>query len=349
MYTIIQIATGISNLLPSTTEIVTAKMESNDKMESTNVAESIGTVNVVEEPDNQFVRPNAIQTLSNAAFSRMKNTPGNWMYGGCNSYELVGLDEPKLIRDMIAKSSKEVMYFVDVGAANGDWGKAIVKCLQDENVTNKRFHVFSITGGRECEEGMWEYGNITLYQLTQFKIENIDEELEKRGYHLKDQVDLLVSCWTLRHLADPFGTLNQMYNLLSPENGKLMSNGFFFKKEGSSEVECFPLDNENIILHSNAVSLFRRYNAGRDVNQFMLMRTNQRPLGLPIKYTGNIGTIGHGYQNDSWCVTEFRNVPTDKPSFRIDWMMKKKVNWYYFSNERCKQLYAEMKPFVRDW
>ena len=68
-----------------------------------------------------------------------------------------------------------------------------------------------------------------FFKFNQFKIENISDELAKRGFNLENKVDLVVSNWTLRHLVDPFGTLKQIYGFLTPTGGKFLSNGFLFK------------------------------------------------------------------------------------------------------------------------
>jgi hypothetical protein len=186
-------------------------------------------------------RPPEVQDAVNRAFEQNKNAT-SWPYDGSYYYTLMGIDEEKLFALLVCDEHKNDIYIVDVGCGKGGWGRLARNFfLRNEAWKNsgKRIHIFSITGGRECEDIVEQTDHVTLYQLNQFKIENIDEEFSKRGFNLKNKVDVIVSNWTLRHLVDPFRTLEQMYNLLA-DKGILMSNGFLFKLDDSAEVKVFP-------------------------------------------------------------------------------------------------------------
>ncbi len=221
-------------------------------------------------------RPANIQTACDSAFEHNRDASNkDWLYNGTsNYYTLVDLDEDAIFAQLAHKNSgQKDVYVIDAGCAQGRWGRNALEILQNEayKKSGKHFHIFSVTGGQECDELVKHKDHVTLYQLNQFKIENIDEEFAKRGFDLKNKVDLIVSNWTLRHTLDPFGTVKRMYGLLTPKQGKLMSNGFLFKFDETDKVQTFPQDNENILTASNATCLFKVHTPGRDAGHFLLM------------------------------------------------------------------------------
>ena len=296
-----------------------------------------------------FTRPENVQTAVNQAFEENRNADeSNWKYNGWEWYVLLAIDEEVLIKHLVSLKKKDV-YIIDVGCALGKWGHNIAEILQTKHKDiDTRFHILSVTGGQECQEKELKINdNIILCHLNQFKIENIDEELAQRGFDLENKVDVIVSHWTMRHLVDPFGTLAKMYRLLNPSGGKLFTNGFLFKYEDSKKVEAFPLDHAYILARSNAHALFHYITVGRDVCSLLLERNDDRPLELPLQYTGNIGILPlWRYQCSSNRVTEFRKDKdvTDK----LKWKTLKQglfsVHHYWLEgDERSEKLYASLK------
>ncbi len=207
--------------------------------------------------------------------------------------------------------------------------------------SGKHFHIFSLTGGKECVNGVQENGCVTHYQFNQFKIENIDEELAKLGFNLKGKVDLIISDWTLRHLVDPFGTLKRMYSLLTPKQGMLLSNGFLFKFYDSDKIEAFPYKNENILAHTSAIPLFRHYDSGRDAGQFLLVRTDENELIIPLEYDGNVSQIPNNYQCSSAMVTVFKKGYISQRD--AEYTGHESFKYYWNKNDlRSKELYFKL-------
>lgn len=265
-------------------------------------------------------RPWLVKQAINSAFDKNKRAAGDWLYnGGHDYYGIMGLDEEKILEWIASKQDKNDIYIIDVGCARGGWGQKVAEFLINNKIfqsSGKRFHVFSVTGGNECmnmPEGetfcKTSVGNVTLYEFNQFKIENIDDEFKLLGFNLIGKVDLIVSHWTLRHLADPFGTLVRMYRLLTSAQGLLLSNGFLFAFENTESIEAFPGNKHwNILADANATPLFRYYDVGRDAGHFLLAKTNDKELAIPLEYTGEVRTIGGNYQCESGIVTVFKLV-----------------------------------------
>lgn len=256
-------------------------------------------------------RPETVQAFVDRAFEKnRRSNPEGWQYGGDETYGLLGLDDEEMIKNLASRfSDKDDVYVIDVGCGNGRWGYHALRILSENKncqMNGKRFYIFSVTGDIECEETILRKGNVTLYQFNNFKIENIDEEFLKKGFDLKNKVDLIVSRWTLRHLADPFGTLKRMYGLLTPLQGILVSNGFLFAFADTGEIESFPLGNWDLFTNTNAVPLFYPYDAGRDVGHFLLMKNNDKDLDIPLEYTGEMRILDWGWQCESNAVTVFK-------------------------------------------
>jgi hypothetical protein len=298
-------------------------------------------------------RPPHVQAAVDKAFEANKDaTWADWLCCGSDYYELVGLNDDNLLKNLaLDNRQKKDIYIIDLGGGKGDWGRHAMDVLQSEahKKSGKRFHIFSVTGGKECDEAAQKKGNVTLYQFNQFKIENLDEEFSKRGFNLKDNVDLIVSNWTLRHLVDPFGTLKRMYGLLTPIKGKLMSNGFLFMFNDSPDLKTFPLNNENILAQSNATVLFRDYRKQRDTGQFLLVRGDKNELRIPLEYTDKVQSItGYLNQNASNVVTVFSKLPLDNTRFdrtSIDDIDRANGIEIYCAkdDQRCKNLYFSLK------
>ncbi len=303
----------------------------------------------IEKEENAVLgdRPSQIQAEADKAFELNKDTGDDqWLYNGFDFYGLLGINDKLLLKHLASENQeKEDVYIIDVGCARGGWGRHAMRILQSKacKKSGKRFHIFSVTGGKECEEIVQQEGHVTLYQLNRFKIENIDEELSKRGFDLKGKVDLIVSNWTLRHLVDPFGTLKRMYSLLTSNQGMLLSNGFLFKFNDSDKVRAFPEKNENILIHANATPIFRAWDCGRDTGQFLLMRNNKKELEIPLEYTSNISFISHRYQCASAAVTVFNKGSLVKQNFDPDFIEGSPKLYCDKDDQQCKNLYKDLK------
>lgn len=293
-------------------------------------------------------RPAVVQEHVDDAFKHIKETR-SWGYNGSEGwYRPLGLDDERIIKHSIMQTNNNDVYIIDVGCGQGAWARKAFDILQTEEYKNmgKKIHIFSVTGGKECENFIEHKDHVSLYQFNQFKIENIDEEFAKRGFDLKDKVNLIVSRWTLRHLTDTFGTVKRLYGLLQPE-GKLLANGFLFKSATSKQIEGFPgvwENNENILANqnSNATLLFDEREAGRDEGGFLLMRNNNGGIDIPLEYAGQTQFIGANYQCASEAVTVYKKkFPESK--FARTYLERRKKLYCGAQDVPCKKLYNFLK------
>jgi len=304
-------------------------------------------------------RPAAVQCISDAVFEKNKKPVNHWIFGGARSYYLLSLSDYKVIEKLAFNNpEKSELILLDVGCASGEWCLSVAEILTQHKIcqkTGKQVHIYSLTGSQECREETFTYSpNITIHQYNNFKIEDIGKELLAKGIDLRDKVDLIVSRWTLRHLVDPFETLKQLYRLLTPSQGILMSNGFLFAFDDSSEIQHFPYLNWSILAASSAISLF--HSTGLE-DHFLLMR-NSEELELPITYTGKVQKID-AVEWQSCCefVTEFNSGTlfqgkqfffegSTLEDYLYDETGEPRKRFCYFcenDSQRSKELYAFLK------
>lgn len=292
-----------------------------------------------------FKRPKSVQNVVDEVFEDVKNE-STWYKNGSYQYGLFYTKDEKFV-DLVVSGGKKDVYIMDVGCGQGDWGHHIKEYLEKKyKDTNITFHIFSLTGGEECSEETSQSDKVILHQLNQFKIENIDEELKKRGFDLENKVDLIVSRWTLRHLVDPFGTLDKMYGLLTSSRGKIVSNGFLFKLADSQGIKACPnyYEGSYILANSNATVLFNDYDGMRDAGEFLLERNDEKSLGIPLEYVNRVKDInGYAWQCASNKVTEFVE---DEENIKNKNRLVKKLDGDRFcldGDGRCKDFYERLR------
>jgi len=178
---------------------------------------------------NYKQRPPAVQKKIDEKFNDIaKFSKSYWTQNGRKKYLLCGIDDEKLILDIIKQNpDQKEFYFLDVGAGRFQWVKNVFKFLTNNSEVpkNKKYHIIGVNG--EGKDKIKIIGNFTIYKLGGFKIENIIEAFEERNIKINGKIDLIVSSWTLRHLADPLGTFFQMHQL-TKLNGYILLEGIPF-------------------------------------------------------------------------------------------------------------------------
>lgn len=208
----------------------------------------------------------------------------------------VGFCEDEIIRGLARRGgSRTDIYLLDASSDNGGWSVAIKNFIQRELPhCGKHFHVFNLISGNELnDEIISTSGNITSYKLN-LKIENIKTELEKRRFNLFHKIDLITLDQALNNSLDPFGTLEDVYELLNPKGGMLLSGGFLFDLQDLNQNSIGRQQFQNgwkVLELSTAHSIFKQVNFNLD--SFMLIRTNQKPLSLPLDYTEDFFKNGY--------------------------------------------------------
>lgn len=293
-------------------------------------------------------RPATVQAAVDVAFEQVKSVSGNWLYAGSPHYYLMNFNEDRLLEFVLQQAGDKVcddVCVLDVGCCTPQWGDNAMRVfLSSVHSQGKKIQIFSVTGGSECEEATTTSGMVSHHVFNNFKIENIDEELVKRG-HACVKFQLIVSNWTLRHLVDPLGTLWRLYELLVPGQGILMSNGFFVALDDAPEtVVDFPgyrMQNWDLLLSGDdTATLFRPMNVGRDVGQFLVVHSG-RELKFPLEYTGDVAPVPWGYQCSSGFATVFRRTSAVRGSKQF--LTRQQSLFCEETSQSSKDLYGRLE------
>ncbi len=193
--------------------------------------------------------PKEVKERVEKAFSRIlrdssPNKRSGWRYNGEDPlYHLMGLDEEWLVKKMIHQmpSNQKEFTVIDLGCGEGGFGDFIERrLLQEDKLTaGKKIHIINITGGvfeKEYDKET-KSESIKVSKLTRFKIEDLGAEFQKRGFSLENNVDLIVSRWTFKHLVNPWKTWTQAFQLLRPGSGMILMDGFpFLTNQSKAEM-----------------------------------------------------------------------------------------------------------------
>jgi len=153
-----------------------------------------------------------------------------WGYSGSGGfYNYLGFKDAHIIAQRIlnAPAQKKDLFFLDLGAGHFAWVNATREFLCAKfKTSDHHFHVIGVSGDGPAGDKIEVTDNITTHKISGFKIENLLDELPKFKLNLVNSVEFIVCYWTLQHLVDYIGTLEQAFHLLTP------GNGFLFGTEG---------------------------------------------------------------------------------------------------------------------
>ena len=255
-------------------------------------------------------RPQAIKERIEKSFAYISNKEGSgWTFNGEPKYDMLGIDDHELVKTILREAPKEQkeFWFMDIGAADFSWGRALSQFLNDnpDISAGKVVNIIGVRGERVADLAknpeVQKIDGINLYEFGGFKIEDMSQDLAKRGLDLSNKINFAVSRWTKRHLNDPVGMLADTFNLLSPE-GLLLADGFFFLNEAQpiaeelshKDVPFGPtfnseLFNKNMhqLLHAiGAPYLIQPYKEKCSLNRFVLKKPDNKHYQIPMTYLG---------------------------------------------------------------
>lgn len=152
--------------------------------------------------------------------------------------------------------NQKEFYILDVGAGNFQFGRNQAQFINNQinkGILSKDIivNLISIRGEANSEEPYRNDGYCNLWELGNFKIENLAEEFEvknqifdKKLGDLNEKFDLIVSNYTMRHLVDPLGTFLQMHNV-TKEGGLILTDTFKFEIK---DYNLYDYDGAGILL-----------------------------------------------------------------------------------------------------
>ncbi len=243
-------------------------------------------------------RSDSLQDFISDTLERLSSqTTSNWGsfggmgFNGQENYGMCGVHEYALMKKIIqqAPSSQKDFYALDIGAGNFQWSKGLADFLDKQTDLPKdiKVHIIGIRGEKHLGQRIIETDRCKIYNLGAFKIEELFRKLKKEEGlpDLEGKIDLAVSRWTFRHLADPTGTFVQVFNLLRPKTGFLLMDGFYLDVNDSINTDG-NINMTRLFLDTKAPFLTRFYGDTRSLNHFMLRRPDANPCQLPMNYDG---------------------------------------------------------------
>jgi SAM-dependent methyltransferase len=200
-------------------------------------------------------------------------------------------------------------FIMDIGAGDFQWAEAVAEDINSTGFTDIKVHIISLRG--ESADELVErkqIGQCMLYNISACKV----EELSARFPRLINKIDVIVSSWCFRHLADPVGTFAQAHDLLKPSTGLFLFDGFFMKLDDDSEWagRDAPLRMEELLMNTGGryFTLESSSRAGRRLPVFLFQKNQSTPLQLPLNYTGCEVICSSSYQCGSGTLTSFRRL-----------------------------------------
>jgi hypothetical protein len=255
-------------------------------------------------------RPPEVLEAINEAFDVLQSrTESIWgFYNGRESYNLCGINEHELIRQMVlhAPLDQKVFTIIELGAGKFQWAVAVAKFLQSDTILPKDIHIniISTRGERYLGDRVVEVGQCTLYNLGNFKIEELFLQLQEQGFCLTGQVDLCLSHWCMIHLVDPLGTLLQVFELLHCDGWCVMDGFFMMEDEGEILYHfIYKTRMAQVLAATNVAFLIHPHDEMRSLNQFVLQKLGN--CQIPMSYAG-VKCIGRDRINGSGYITQFQ-------------------------------------------
>lgn len=231
---------------------------------------------------NTDARPESMKAKIQTAFEGVSTDPSNkWTYNGEELYKIGGLNEHRLILNMISENpDQEDFYVLDVGCGVFEWGKALQSFL-NQMVDEKRreritVHIVGMNGGIDTGvNGQQDkVGCCKLYGIPTFPIENIKKWKHGALWPFLDKqevkFDLVVSRSTFQHLVDPIGTLVDTYNFVRP-------GGYLIADILRWHLSC--------IAHYFEVSLFGLCDGCKDHGLSLVAVGGSTELKIPAAYS----------------------------------------------------------------
>jgi SAM-dependent methyltransferase len=253
----------------------------------------------------------AIQNIFNSLALKERSTWSGFN-GGEKRYYICATDDYKLITKIVESNPQQTEFTVlEIGAGDFTWVRSLSTFLNDTgNFSAKKFNIYGLNA--EGTARVEEMNNVKLHYYGGFKSEDLILSFKEKGIELDQKVDFIISRWSLRHMVDPVGTVQQAFSLLKI-NGLLLVDDFYtplFYNGASIDTEFHPAVKEyHLFSYFNANTLICPSNTGgRSFFQFILQKTGEE-LSIPISYTG----LNYNQTIRNTCPYKIKFTFTEKP------------------------------------
>lgn len=245
-------------------------------------------------------RPAGLVKGIELAYQRIKgDSESIWgLRNGMDDYYSTGLSDHLSVEKIMLnglKRGKNKFVFMDIGAGNFQWGRAIAESVNNNPVFNEKVQItiYSLRGESGYDIEVIKNGCCILHELGNIKVEYLFNEMQKLGHNLVGKVDFITSSWCFRHLMDPVGTLLQAHELLNI-GGILAIELVFFRLKSKEDEDVLMegyrshkvfVDEENLIQLFASIGdpYFIKIDDGAARHQFVLKKSKAEVI-VPLKY-----------------------------------------------------------------
>jgi hypothetical protein len=260
------------------------------------------------------------------SYRALKYSKSNWsLYNGSDKYNICNMDEHKAFKSIIMNNpNQKEFYALEIGAGKFQWGRALLKYLQEQTdlPTGIKVHIIGVRGeqhfNQHSEFPQDKDARFIVHELGGFKIEDMHAAFIKKGFDLRNKIDLIVSHYTLRHLVNPAQTLLNAYDLCRAETGIMLFDGFHFL-QGDQDQNIIKSSNVIKDLRTNFISLLLKMESpflilptsSPKENHYLIKKSNRRNSPITLNYKALI-TVPEFYEKlniASSCMTVFHGEP----------------------------------------
>lgn len=268
-------------------------------------------------------RPAKIQEAIDVQFQSLastKPTEAYWRYNGQDKYFICGINDPLLVKKMIQdgyKKGQKEFCILDIGAGNFKWSHTNAEFIdsQSDLPQDIKVQIIGLRGEPFDGPSIERTKLCEIHNLGMFKIEELSKEFEKRGFDLKNKVDLIVSSFTFRHLVDSVGTFVQTYDLLRPKTGYLLFDGFYFATDERPKA----FDRHGVLgglitqilvdIGASFISCFDPCGSSLYISSHIAQKHRDTPCQIPLKYKELISRSSSGFSDSGKIILFTRNAP----------------------------------------
>lgn len=239
-------------------------------------------------------RPPEVNSAIKEVFEDLAIKPDSeWtMFNGNTEYLLANVKEQVLIKTMIENNYKQhnqkEFWILDIGAGDFSWGKALADYLNQElTIDEIVVNIINVRGEKNTKEEIFTDGKCKMYNLGQFKIEEMITAFEDRNLHLIHQVDFMTSHACLQHLVDATGTFAQAYELLKPITGYFSFNDFnlFIQYEENQQPQFNLKHTMRMLIEADLVFLMAMKGDSNYPTQYVIKKKNTDPCMINLEYS----------------------------------------------------------------
>lgn len=208
-------------------------------------------------------------------------------------FQMEGIDQREFFKKIIQeqyKQGQKDFYALDFGASHDfAWGQEVKNYINAQEDLPDDIKVTLIgVHGDWFETKFFKEGKCIVYQLDTLKLETIKKALHSQGLYLENKIDFITSHYTFTHLVDPIGTWMQAYDLLKPQTGIFLYDGFRIYTEEVIEDYNYQRNlvkmNAFLLYESKIPFLMSTDSSTQYFGHFLVKKTSTNKLDTPFKY-----------------------------------------------------------------